>query len=626
MKADIDTLKDTFKIGYDTYFDSRLEAEEIWNMFHNRQYTIEQENILEQRGQPKETFNVIKLFARMVLGYYSTVLNTIQVLPVQQNDIETAFLLGDVVDSVLETNDFDTVGDKIKLSGIVTGLMVSFMDVIDTDEEDEFGRPIREITIDYIPPSEIVLDPMSVKDDYTDARFIHRFKWLPEDVVRTLYGQDILDKLTAYDNFLQVDEAEFEFAHSSHHHLERAHGRTVSGGQFSGHFKVFDNFLIVHSIITDEDEKTWSIHWSGDTEILKEEVTHKDVKMPYHVQRIHTSDRSEYYGIFREVKESQKAINQALIKLQLMINTEKVFVETNAVEDISKFATMINRVNGVIPVISLAGIKVESMSKDILDQYTIIDKALDRIQRVLGINDSFLGLAFASDSGRKVKLQQNATILALRYLTGRIQQYYKLLGRDIVNLVRQYYTAHQALRVTDEITGFRWAEINKPLTVPTGRIDPQTGQPELDILFEQVKDPATQKDLIDKDGNLVIAPIPEKGTEIAFTKFDIKIISTSFNDENEKNQLVIETILSGNIGQSLLAVNPAGFFTIAGLSMKTMGTRYAKELGDVLNQTAQLITGGSVQERTIAGRPTDDTGQPLSQDLKLPQNTNEGRV
>ena len=69
---------------------------------------------------------------------------------------------------------------------------------------------------------------------------------------------------------------------------------------------------------------------------------------------------------------------------------------------------------------------------------------------------------------------------------------------------------------------------------------------------------------LDKNGNLVIAPIPEKGTEIAFTKFDIKIISTSFNDENEKNQLVIETILSGNIGQSLLAVNPAGFFTIAG--------------------------------------------------------------
>ena len=106
MKADIETLKDTFKIGYDLYFDSRVEAEEIWNMFHNRQYTLEQENILENRGQPKETFNVIKLFARMVLGYYSTVINSISVLPVQQNDIETAFLLNDVVENILDNNDF----------------------------------------------------------------------------------------------------------------------------------------------------------------------------------------------------------------------------------------------------------------------------------------------------------------------------------------------------------------------------------------------------------------------------------------------------------------------------------------------------------------------------------------
>jgi len=625
MKADIETLKDTFKIGYDTFFGSRVEAEEIWNMFHNRQYTIEQENILEARGQPKETFNVIKLFSRMMVGYYSTVINTVTVFPTQREDIEIASLLNDVVDNIFEDNDLESLGDKLKLSAIINGIIVSFIDVIETGEKDQFGRPIRKVTIDYIPSSEIVLDPMSVKDDYSDGRYIHRFKWLPEDVVRTLYGEEILAKLTAYDNFLQVEEAEFDFQHSSGRHFLNGNDfRTSSSGQFSGHFRIFNNYLICHTIITDEDEKTWSIHWSGDIEISRQEVSHKDVKNPYRVQRIHTSDRSEYYGVFREVKESQKAINQAVIKLQLLVNTEKVFVETTAVEDISKFSNMVNRINGVIEVTSLAGIKVESMSKDILDQYTIIDKGLDRIQRVLGINDSFLGLAFASDSGRKVKLQQNATILALRYLTKRIQQYYKLLGQDVINLVRQYYTAHQVLRIADELTGFRWAEINKPMTVLTGEIDPLTGQPEVQFLFEEVKDPATNENLIDDEGNLIIAPIPEKDTEVAFTKVDVKVIPTAFNDEDEKNQLMIETVLSGNIGQSLLAVNPAGFFKIAGLSLQTMKTRYSKEIGTILENTASLIEGGSVQERIVAGRPTDNTGQPLSQELKLPQNTNEG--
>jgi hypothetical protein len=429
VKADIETLRDTFAVGYDTFYDSRLEAEELWNMFHNRQYTLEQETILENRGQPKETFNVVKMFARMLLGYYSTVLNTITVLPVQKQDTEVAYLLSDIVDSTLKQNDFDTVGDQVKLAGIITGLMVSHIDVVETGEEDEFGRPIRDIKIDYIPPSEVVLNPMSMRDDYSDARYIHRFKWLAEDIVRNLYGQAILDKLDAYNNYLNVDEAEFEYKHSGRNTVDgNRSDRHVRFNHFAGAFRVFDNYLICHTILTDENNKTWSIHWSGDTIISKEEVTHKEVKMPYRVQRIHTSDRTEYYGIFREVKESQKAVNQALIKIQLMVNTEKVFVEESAVEDISKFSNMVNRINGIIPVRNLAGIKVESLSKDILDQYTIIDKNLERIKQVLGINDSFLGLAFASDSGRKVKLQQNATILALRYLTGRIEQYYKPLG------------------------------------------------------------------------------------------------------------------------------------------------------------------------------------------------------
>ena len=40
---------------------------------------------------------------------------------------------------------------------------------------------------------------------------------------------------------------------------------------------------------------------------------------PYRVVKTHTSDKPEYYGIFREVAETPKA----LIKLQLMVNTRK---------------------------------------------------------------------------------------------------------------------------------------------------------------------------------------------------------------------------------------------------------------------------------------------------------------
>ena len=76
MKTDLDTLIDSFWYGYDSYWHSRVEANEVWNLYHNRQWDSDQQAILDNRGQPKETFNVIKLFARMLVGYYSTTVNT----------------------------------------------------------------------------------------------------------------------------------------------------------------------------------------------------------------------------------------------------------------------------------------------------------------------------------------------------------------------------------------------------------------------------------------------------------------------------------------------------------------------------------------------------------------------
>jgi hypothetical protein len=176
MKIDIETLKDSFQLGHDSYFESRQEAMKVMDMYHNRHYTPEQLQILAKRGQPPETFNIVKMFGRMLLGYYSTVINTIKVNPAQVDDIQTAAILHDLVNQTFRVNNFFSEGDKIKLDGILTGLMCSYVNVSKTGEQDEFGRPKYKIEINHIPALELVLDPMSRLDDYSDARYIHRFK------------------------------------------------------------------------------------------------------------------------------------------------------------------------------------------------------------------------------------------------------------------------------------------------------------------------------------------------------------------------------------------------------------------------------------------------------------------
>ena len=611
MKADIETLQDTFKVGYEAYEESKLEAAGVWDQYHNRHYTADQLAVLHNRGQPAETFNVIKIFARMLIGYYSSVVNTVVAKPVHSRDIYTASLLNELINYTFRTNNFVSLGDKLKLSGIISGIMVGFVSVKATGEKDEFGRAINKIVLEHVPDTEVVLDPLSRLEDYSDARFIHRFKWMAEEAIVKLFGKGMVEKLDEYFNHLNIEEAEFEYAYN---------------GEFTGRYKIFNNYLVVHSIITDDAGKTWSVFWCDNVELERKEITHKDVKSPYRVQKIHTSDKTEFYGVFREVVETQKAINQAVIKIQLMVNSQKAFVETGAVDNIADFTAAFNRVNGVIEVNDLNGVRIEELSRDVLDQYTIIDKAFDRIQRTLNINDSFLGMAFASDSGRKVKLQQNATITALRYLTVRIEEFYQLLGWDVANLIKQYYTAHQAVRIADTTTGDRWIEINTPLQLQQG-VNPETGEPMMKMVFEEVLDPASGEPMTDDEGNILVAPIPEAETEIAFTDVEIEISSTAFNDEDEKNQLMLETMLSGNIGSVLSQINPSGFFKAASLSIKTMKTKNAPDIAAILEQTAQMLQGDPAAEQEASmiaqGNGSQLNQTPKSEQLKLPQNTNE---
>jgi hypothetical protein len=610
MEANVKDLRETFKVGYEAFEASRIEANTVWDLYHNRHYTADQLAVLESRGQPAETFNVVKMFARMLVGYYSTIVNTIIVNPTNPRDIDTAAVLNDTINYIFEDSRFDIEGDQIKLGGMISGLLCSYTNVEYTGERDQFNRPINKVVIHHVADSELVLDPNSVMDDYSDAAYLHRFRWMSADQVSKTFGKGVMDKITSYYNFLNINEADFEFNY---------------GQEWTGYYRVFDNYLIVHSVIEDSAGKRWSCFWHDEVMILKEEITYKEARWPYRVQKLHSSNKTEYYGVFREVIEAQRAINQALLKIQLMANSEKAYVQDGAVENIDEFTSVFNRVNAVIPVLDLSGIRIEKLAKEIQDQYVIVDKALDRIQRVLGINDSFLGMAYASDSGRKVKLQQSATIMSLRYVTARIEAFYRSLGEDIAALVKQYYTANQIMMVADEVAGPRWIEVNKPMMQFTGKFTPE-GEPEYTPILLPQLDPASGDFLEDDEGNVILAPVSEEGTEFGFTKFQIKIESTAYNDEDEKAQLLLETMMSGQIGQMVSQVNPAGFFKMAALSVKSTKTKFSPNIAEVLDRTAAMLSQDPAANEQAAQNAGggQQASSPQSKALKLPANTNEG--
>jgi len=444
MKVTIQQLQDHFEAWYNVNQVSREEVMTVFDMYHNRQWTREQEWDLEARGQPKETFNIIKSLTRTLVGYYATVVNKAQVEPTTYNDITKATMLNDILKKEYQRSNFDTVDDDIKTNGFLTGIFSSHTTVVPTGEVDMFGRNERGLDIIDVSPDTLVLDPISKKRDYSDARGIFSFKWMDEQSVKDEFGknQATIDKLDAYTNAPNVTETEYTYRYDE---------------EFIGKYRVDNMYLIIHAVFGGE-----SIFYCGDIELTRTKIDFN----PYTITKVIKSNKEEYYGIFHEVIEPQKAINQALIQLQLLVNTNKVIVESGAVDDIDEFTDVIARVNGVAEVEDLKGISIENMSQNVLDQYTIIDKAYQRIKTVLGINDAMLGEAYAADSARKTKLQKNTGYMTLRYLTGPLELFHKKQATIAARLIADNFTAHQILRVTDDITGNRFIEINKPMLLP----------------------------------------------------------------------------------------------------------------------------------------------------------------
>jgi len=603
--------KDFYKISVEAYEETHREGQEIIDMYHNRQYTQAQLLKLKEQGQPAETFNIIRMFTNAIIGYLETVVSTVQAVPRYPGSSVLANITNDVIQATLDDNDWSTNEKFIKIDGLLTGLMAVYEDVVDTGVKDEFGRPIYNIEVSHVPSYEVRLDPQSRLEDYSDARFIHHFKWVPESALRKEFGDEKVDKLTEYYNFLDSDSRADWF--SANNLIE------------TGEFKQYDNYLVVKTIIEYED-KVYSVVWSNNTILEKKEITFKEVRFPYRTMKLSKSDRTEYYGPFRDIVETQKAINQALLQIQLLVNTSKVFVEEGAVDNIEEFRQLYSRVNSIIPIVSLQGIKVENMSADIINQYQIIDAALQRIKMVLGINDSFLGQAYASDSGRKVQLQKMASASQLTNIVDRVAGMFKFVGQDIFKLMRQYYNSHQILRVSDPLNEYHFVEMNAPIQMPTGAIDPQTGLPEMQPVMEPEIDPETREPMRDDEGNIIMVPLSDPDTKMEYADVDIKIVAVRADNSEEANQVLFQQFVGGPIGQSLLQVNPAAYFKSAAMMISEMGTKHSVELARMLIQTAMGIEQGQIDPSLAmyGGDIQKMMGQQMGGSTGDPQNTPGG--
>ena len=568
MKIDIQTLKDTFEVGYQTYQESYNELDEIENLYHNRQYTMEQLNVLAERGSPAETFNIIKLFDRSMLGYFSTVINDIKAVPLEEYENDSARRFNRALQYILRQNNFSLMKENILQNSLHAGLIITSLNVKKTGDTDKYGRPHIDINLKVINPKYVVLDPKSEDFDYSDARFFHTFKWLDEPTIKKMVGSKKFNKLQSNTNYLNIQEAEYT----------EIYGAT---GGFNGHYRLGDEYLVVTSMIKDNNGDWWTVLWCGDEIIAKEKVPY-DEALPYRVVKLHQVNKPEFYGIYRELIGIQHSINQAVLQIQLLVNNKRVIVQDGAVnpEDWEQFQKDFNKVNKILHVNFLDGIRIEKFDSEIAENYRVISNALDRAQKLLHINDAFLGQSAASESGRKMNLQKTSSIVQLRYVVTRLEFYYQVLGRDLLSLIKQYINAEISIPSEDDFGNQEFEAMNVPL------IDPSTGKPAIDY----VKNTKGEY-----EGELINDP----DTELVYNKMDISVTASNFDDSAEADKLMLEQTLA-TVGPFLQQADPVAYLKVSSLLVKQKRTRHSGDIAKILEQVAGKLEGAQVQDPRAA--------------------------
>ena len=231
------------------------------------------------------------------------------------------------------------------------------------------------------------------------------------------------------------------------------------------------------------------------------------------------------------------------------------------------------------------------MSLDIGQQYLIIDKALQRIKQVLHINDSFLGQAFASDSGKKVSLQKGSAMMALRYLTTKLDILYRTIGLDLLSLMRQYMTAQFEVDQTEDITQkVNWTKLNQPIMMLD---DSGQEQPAYEMIMGK-KGP--EKRLMnDPDYSLM------------FDRLDIKLQSVSYEDATDADKLLIQGTLDSGAGQMLAQTQPGHYFMIASLLASQTKTIHSAEIAAIFKSVGISLGAAPTLDPRQAG-PGDQSG------------------
>lgn len=456
-------LKRYFTEARDLTQQSRTNALQAIDYYDSDQFTSADLAKLHSRHQPPIVINRVKPAINGIIGVTEKGRSDPRCWPRNPGDDDQADVATDVLRYIADFNRFKRIKQDCFLDMLVPGTMAALVGV---DED-------KQVIITQVRWEEFFHDPRSRRKDFKDARFLGIAKWMYQDDVASLYPAHEAAIEATVENGVGGGMA------PDQSYQDRPLGFSGSGG--SPWVDLKQRRLMVVEIYYREG--SWKRAVFTGSDILESgESPYLDHKgrpdCPIEAQSAYVKRDNARYGAAWDMIGPQDEVNKRRSKALNLLAVSRIEVrDPSAVEvDANVARQEAARPDGVLPF----GWGMSPNTVEFQGNMDMLKEAKSEIER-MGPNPAVLGRDGQDASGRALLARQQSGLVELANLYGGMEDFELRCYRQCWARVKQFWTAPQFIRVTDDENAAKFVGLNQPVTggPPSIGIDAQSGLPTL---------------------------------------------------------------------------------------------------------------------------------------------------
>lgn len=470
----VKTIRANLKAHASHYRAWRTKARESYDFVASKQWSDEDEQILNEQGRPAIVFNRVARTINAVTGLELQNRQEVNYKPIGYQGSGVSDLMNSAAKWARSNCDAEDEESEAFSDTLICGLgaVETLMDYS--------SDPDGMVVVERCDPFEVAVDHRAKKRNFDDARWVARFKSYSKEEFDELYpNADVSGKdLTLWND--DADElkghADDEYKHGNGENNDNQSDNTYTVVKYQYYedeciYRVSAQGQIV--ILTDDEYEAIypviqaqglraikQIKRSYKQVILCRDTILEESESPINgftirfITGLRDRNRNIWFGLVELMKDPQRWANKWLSQVQFILNSNAkggAFVETNVFANPKKARADWAKPAALIEVNK--GALAEGRIKDRpTPQYPdgidrLLAQALQAINDVPGVNVEMLGIAGRNQPGMIENSRKEAGVTILASFFDSLRRYRKEQGRVLMQFIINYVSDGRLIRI-----------------------------------------------------------------------------------------------------------------------------------------------------------------------------------